>query len=124
MDEHSNRLFDRFQLAGLDDRQRGFTRPVELEQVDGQYRARLRYESTQVVTAPSATEQAALLGLIHDLHARGYRQLKTQLSFRKGRYLGSEETWIEYADPAPDRGSGALANILGWFRRREKTTRP
>src|SRR5688500_6131884 len=83
-----NSLGDRFQLAGLDDRQRGFSRPVEIDPVEGQYRARLRYESTQIVTAPAATETAALLVLIHDLHAQGYRQLKTQLSFRKG---GSEE---------------------------------
>ena len=111
-----NSLVDRFQLAGLDDRQRGFSRPVDIDPVEGQYRARLRYESTQIVTAPAATEAAALLVLIHDLHAQGYRQLKTQLSFRKGTYLGSQEPWIEYADPTPDRGSGLLSTIRNWFR--------
>ena len=118
MDEKNdaiNSLGDRFQLAGLDDRQRGFSRPVEIDPVEGQYRARLRYESTQIVTAPAATEAAALLVLIHDLHAQGYRQLKTQLSFRKGTYLGSQEPWIEYADPTPDRGSGLLSTIRNWF---------
>ena len=48
-----NSLVDRFQLAGLDDRQRGFSRPVDIDPVEGQYRARLRYESTQIVTAPA-----------------------------------------------------------------------
>ncbi|HZN44790.1 MAG TPA: hypothetical protein VFB56_05650, partial [Nitrospiraceae bacterium] len=66
-----NRSLDRFQLAGLDDRLRGFSRPVEFEQVEGQYRARLRYESTQMVTVAAATEEAALVVLIHDLHAQG-----------------------------------------------------
>ena len=112
-------LSDRFQLAGLDDRQRGFSRPVDFEQVEGQYRARLRYESTQIVSAPSATEEAALLVLIHELQAQGYRQLKTQLSFRNGTYLGSQEHWIEYADPTPVQGWGPLAKILNWYRRRE-----
>ena len=111
-----NSLGDRFQLAGLDDRQRGFSRPVDIDPVEGQYRARLRYESTQIVTAPAATEAAALLVLIHDLHAQGYRQLKTQMSFRRGTYLGSQEPWIEYADPTPDRGSGLLSTIRNWFR--------
>jgi hypothetical protein len=110
-----NSLGDRFQLAGLDDRQRGFSRPVDIDPVKGQYRARLRYESTQIVTAPAATEAGALLELIHDLHAQGYRQLKTQLSFRRGTYLGSQEPWIEYADPTPDRGWGLLSTICNWF---------
>ena len=116
MDEKKGSLVDRFQLAGLDDRQRGFSRPVDIDPVEGQYRARLRYESTQIVTAPAATEGAALLVLIHDLHAQGYRQLKTQLSFRGGTYLGSQEPWIEYADPTPDRDSGLLSTIRNWFR--------
>ena len=111
-----NSLLDRFQLAGLDDRQRGFSRPVDFERAEGQYRARLRYESTQIVTGPAATKEAALLVLIQDLHAQGYRQLKTQLSFQNGTYLGSQENWIEYADPTPDRGWGALSKILNWFR--------
>ncbi len=117
-------MLDRYQLAGLDDRQRGFSRPIEFEQEGEQYRARLRYESTQVVTTPSPTEEAALLVLIHDLHTQGYRQLKTQLSFRKGTYLGSQENWIDYADPVPDPGSGPLEKILNWFRRRERTAHP
>ena len=122
MDEKGNVInspLDRLQLAGLDDRQRGFSRPVEFERVEGQYRARLRYESRHILSAPSATEEAALLGLIHDLHAQGYRQLKTQLSFRKGTYLGSQQNWIEYADPTPVRSSGPLMKILDWFRPRE-----
>jgi hypothetical protein len=114
----------RYQLAGLDDRQRGFSRPVEFEQEGEQYRARLRYESTQLVSEPSPTEEAALLVLIHDLHAQGYRQLKSQLSFRNGTYLGSQENWIDYGDPVPDRGSGPLAKILSWFRRKERPTHP
>jgi hypothetical protein len=112
-----NSLLDRYQLAGLDHRQRGFSRPVEFKQQEMQYRASLRYESQKLMTRPAPTQEAALLVLIHDLHEQGYRQLKTQLSFRQGAYLGSQEIWIEYPDPAPDPGLGLLAKIRHWFRR-------
>jgi hypothetical protein len=113
-------LLDRYQLAGLDDRQRGFSRSVEFEQDDTQhapYRAILRYESIRLVTEPSFSQDAALRLLVQSLHDRGYRQLKTQMSFRKGAYLGSQEAWVEYPDPAP-RIAAPFEKILGWFRRR------
>jgi hypothetical protein len=111
-------LFDRYQLAGLDDRLRGFSRPVEFEQQHAQYRAIFRYESAHVVTEPSPTQDIALGHLIHLLHERGYRQLRTQMNFRNGTYLGSQEMWIEYPDPAPRRASGTLEKLFSWFRQR------
>ncbi|HEU4503413.1 MAG TPA: hypothetical protein VFR79_01175, partial [Nitrospira sp.] len=90
---------DTYQLAGLDPRERGFSRPVDLVQENRWYRATLRYEAAQVATAPTDSEEAALQLLIATLHGQGYRQLKTQISFRNGIYLGSRESWIEYPDP-------------------------
>jgi hypothetical protein len=115
-----SRLLDRHQLAGLDDRQRGFSRPVEFEQDDAQpapYRALLRYESICLVTERSSSQDGALRLLVQSLQDRGYRQLKTQMSFRNGTYLGSQEAWIEHPDPAPPIG-GPLKKLLGWFRQR------
>lgn len=80
---------DRHQLAGLDSKERGFNRPVELERVGEGYRAILRYESLRVATEPCATQDEALSRLIHALQVEGYRQLRTQRSFRNGVYLGS-----------------------------------
>jgi len=40
--------------------------------------------------------------LIHTLQSEGYRQLRSQMSFRNGVYLGSQEMWVEYPDPAPE----------------------
>ena len=110
---------DTYQLAGLDPRERGFSRPVEVKQEDQRYLASLRYESTCVVTEPADTQEAALQLLIATLHGQGYRQLKTQISFRGGTYLGSRECWVEYPDPplAARRGAGLVATIRNWFHR-------
>ena len=108
-----------YQLAGLDPRERGFSRPVEVREDDQRYRASMRYEATRVVTEPGNTQEAALQLLVATLHDQGYRQLKTQISFRSGTYLGSRESWVEYPDPplARRRGAGLVAAIRNWFHR-------
>lgn len=111
---------DTHQLAGLDDRERGFSRPVEFEQAGQGYRAMLRYEATRVNTEPEPTQERALVALIDLLHAQGYRQLRTQVSFQNGVYLGSQAMWIEYPDPSPPQtaASSLIARLLNWVRPR------
>lgn len=110
---------DKHQLAGVDSRERGFSRPVEFEREREHYQAVLRYETVRVTTDPHPTQDDALLALIQTLHGQGYRQLRTQRSFRNGLYLGSQELWIEYPDPQPEpTPQGILAVIAGWFRSR------
>ncbi|HEX5645570.1 MAG TPA: hypothetical protein VFX56_01255 [Nitrospira sp.] len=109
--------FDKHQLAGLDNRERGFSRPVEFERAGEGYRALLRYETVRVTTEIHPTQDEALTILIQTLHVQGYRQLKTQRSFRDGIYLGSQELWVEYPDPQPEEESkGLLGIIMSWFR--------
>jgi hypothetical protein len=116
---------DKHQLAGLDHRERGFSRPVEFEEAGESFRAILRYETTRISTEPHPAQDAALLALIQTLHTEGYRQLRTQVSFRNGIYLGSQEMWVEYPDPAPPpRPEGLLTKIAGWFRRRKRDNNP
>jgi hypothetical protein len=108
---------DRHQLAGLDSKARGFNRPVEFERVGEGCRAILRYESLVVTTDLCPTQDEALSLLIRLLQADGYRQLRTQRSFRNGVYLGSQELWLEYPDPQPAlKPEGLLARVTGWFR--------
>ena len=109
---------DTYQLAGLDPRERGFSRPVEVKQDGHHYCAALRYEAVHITPKPGDTPEAALQLLIDLLHGEGYRQLKTQISFRSGTYLGSREPWTEYPDPPPARrGVALVAAIRNWFHR-------
>jgi hypothetical protein len=114
---------DKHQLAGLDDRERGFSRPIELEREGQGYRAVLRYESLRMASDLHPTQDGALLTLIQTLQTQGYRQLKTQMSFRNGVYLGSQELWIEYPDPpqAESEATRFIARLLNWFRIRTTT---
>jgi hypothetical protein len=110
---------DKYQLAGLDARARGFSRPVMFDRVGEGYRAILRYETILVETEPHSTQDDALCMLIQTLQTDGYRQLRTQMSFRSGVYLGSQELWVEYPDLVPEpEPPGFMARLLNWFRLR------
>jgi hypothetical protein len=116
-----NDIVEKYQLAGLDEHERGFNRVVELERDGGRCRAVLRYETTLLVTDGCAIHADALVELIRLLHARGFRQLRSQLSFRENTYYGNREPWIEYPDPErsvrpPD---GIIARLFDWLRQGE-----
>ena len=110
---------EKHQLAGLDTRERGFSRPVVFEKADGRYQAILRYETTHVVTTAQDTLGAALEELVRLLQGQGYSQLRSQLSVREGAYLGSQEPWIEYPDPVrqPETPDGLIGKFFSWFSR-------
>jgi len=109
---------DTYQLAGLDDRERGFSRPAVIQATAAGFQARLTYERHTIVSEVQATGDQALHLLIATLHHHGFRQLKTQMSFRGGVYLGSQELWVEYPDPPPEvKARGVLSTIASWFRR-------
>ena len=116
----SDQAQETHQLAGFDARERGFSRPVVFEQADrGGYQAILRYETTRVVTTAQDTPEAALAELIRTLQGQGYSQLRSQLSVRESTYLGSQEPWVEYPDPArqPETPDGLISKLFGWLRR-------
>lgn len=111
--------YERHELAGFDDRERGFSRIADLAPDARGYAAKLRYERTLVVGEPAETPGGAVVHLVHALHARGYRQIRSRLSFKGEEYLGSQEPWVEYPDPPPPpRGLGALlGKIMRRFRK-------
>ena len=53
-----------YQIAGLDDLERGFNRQVEVNYLEGQYQANFRYEKLLLSTDPQVTEAEALLNLV------------------------------------------------------------
>jgi hypothetical protein len=111
----SDGALEKHQLAGFDDRERGFNRPVECEASAGRFRALLRYETTQVAAEHPGSPSEALNELVQMLHRRGYRELRSQLSFKNGVYLGSQEPWIQYPDPAPEPPPGLWRNLVHWI---------
>jgi hypothetical protein len=113
---------EKHQLAGFDARERGFSRPVVFQQTGGGYQAVLRYETTHVVTTIQHTSKAALEELIRMLQRQGYSQLRSQLNFREGTYLGSQEPWIEYPDPerSPEQEDGWLKRMVRCFQRQSE----
>ena len=120
----SDQAQEKHQLAGFDARERGFSRPIVFEQTDGGYQAILRYETTRVVTTAQATPGGALEELIRTLQGQGYSQLRSQLSVRQGTYLGSQEPWIEYPDPAraTEQQGGWLKRLCRSFLRQSEDT--
>jgi hypothetical protein len=99
-------------LAGLDERERGFSRAVDIERREGVFRAVFRYE-TLVLESAAASAAAALAELMRLLHERDYRQLRTRLTFLGGAYLGSQELWIECPDPErPPEAVGGLSGLV------------
>ena len=110
-------LIAKHQLSGVDERDRGFSRQVTIERVDGQYLASLRYESTFVATDGCDDETSALAELIQKLHSMGYGQLQTQRSFSSGTYLGTQEACVEYPDPERPERPAEIGGMVAWIRR-------
>ncbi len=104
---------EKHQLAGVDNRQRGFARTVDLHCRDSDYHATLLYETHRLQGEPAETGAAALEALVRVLHREGYRQIQTRLSFRGEEYLGSQEVWVDYADP---HLPSPLARLWTWLR--------
>jgi hypothetical protein len=120
----SDQAREKYQLAGVDTRERGFSRPIVFEQADGGYQAILRYETTRVVTSAQETVGTALEELVRTLQGQGYSQLRSQLSVREGTYLGSQEPWIEYPDPARrmEQQGGWMKRLFRCFQRQSEDT--
>jgi len=114
----ANEAREKHLLAGLDERARGFTRMVSIEQQAEIFRASLQYETHLVVSADADNPAAALADLARRLHERGYTQLRSRLTFAGGTYLGSQEQWVEYADPerVPETEGGLFGRMrLIWW---------
>ncbi len=113
----ADQVGERHQLAGFDDQERGFNRPVEFVRSERGMQAVLRYERKRAASPEAPDTAQALRALIALLQHEGYTQLRTQQSYRDGAYLGSQEPWIEYPDPPKPSHSGRFARLKQWFLR-------
>jgi hypothetical protein len=92
-------IVEKHQVAGLDEKERGFNRQIDVERVEDGYRAVLRYEQTLVETAVCGAPLQTVDALVRMLRDRGYTQLRSRVNFKGAAYLGTQEPWIEYPDP-------------------------
>ena len=88
-----------YQIAGLDERERGFNRQAPVMVSPEGVHVDLQYETFHVIIGPVPTEEQALRELVQELQRRGYSQLRHQRLFVGERYLGSQEIWVDYPDP-------------------------
>ena len=88
-----------YQIAGLDERERGFNRQAPVRVSPEGVHVDLQYETFHVIIGPVSTEEQALKELVRELQRRGYSQLRHQRLFVGECYLGSQEVWVDYPDP-------------------------
>ena len=88
-----------YQIAGLDERERGFNRQAPVMVSPEGVHVHLQYENFHVNIGPVPTEEQALQDLGQELQKRGDSGLRHQRLFVGERYLGSQEVWVDYPDP-------------------------
>ena len=94
------RIVERHQLEGQDERRRVFNRLVDILRVEKGYTAIFHYEGLTFETEPSRTVEETLRTLISKIQSAGFSNLRTRLNFRGPRYLAEREPWATYPDPA------------------------
>lgn len=108
---------EKYEVAGVDDRERGFNRQVLIHRESQKFLATLRYETVHISSELGESAETALEQLIHKLHDKGYRQVRSRLSFRGDEYFGSQELWVEYPDPTPPSW---ISTVIDMFRQIRK----
>jgi len=94
------RVVERHQIEGQDERQRVFNRLVDILRVEKGYKAVFHYEGLNFETDPSRTIEETIQNLIAKLRKSGCSNLRTRLNFRGPRYLAEREPWVIFQEPA------------------------
>ncbi|MBI3610953.1 MAG: hypothetical protein HY204_09675 [Nitrospirae bacterium] len=92
------RIVERHQIEGQDERQRVFNRLADVLRVEKGYLAVFHYEGLTFETAPSRTIEETLRNLVVALHNAGFSKLRSRLNFRGRRYMAEREPWVNYPD--------------------------
>jgi hypothetical protein len=94
------RIVERHQIEGQDERQRVFNRLADILRVEKGYAAIFHYEGLNFETEPSRTIEETIQNLISKLQKADCSNLRSRLNFRGPRYLAEREPWLNYPDPA------------------------
>ncbi|MBI3596577.1 MAG: hypothetical protein HY203_05430 [Nitrospirae bacterium] len=95
-----NRITERYQIEGQDERQRVFNRLVDIQRIDKGYKAVFHYEGLTFETEAFRTVDETLRDFISQLQRSGFSHLRARLNFRGERYLAEREPWVNYPDGA------------------------
>lgn len=94
------RIVERHQIEGQDERHRVFNRLVDILRVEKGYTAIFHYEGLTFETESARTVEETIRNLISKLQKAGCSNLRTRLNFRGQRYLAEREPWVNYPDRA------------------------
>jgi hypothetical protein len=94
------RIVERHQIEGQDERQRVFNRLVDILRVEKGYTGIFHYEGLTFETKSARTVEETIQDLISRLQKAGCSNLRTRLNFRGQRYLAEREPWVNYPDGA------------------------
>ena len=87
-----------YQLEGIDDGGRYFSRSLEITDSEGLFSALINYEGLKIATNYYHTKEEALKELVSDLRKRGFIKIRARLNYIRGRYLVEERPWIYFPD--------------------------
>lgn len=94
------RITERYQIEGQDERRRVFNRLVDIQRIEKGYKAIFHYEGLTFETEAFRTIEDALRDFVSRLHRAGFSSLRTRLNFRGQRYLAEREPWVNYPEGA------------------------
>jgi hypothetical protein len=92
------RIIERYQIEGQDERQRVFNRLVDIQRIEKGYLAIFHYEGLTFETEAFRTVDDALRNFVAQLHRSGFSNLRTRLNFKGPRYLAEREPWVNYPE--------------------------
>ncbi len=94
------RIVERHQIEGQDERQRVFNRLVDILRVEKGYVGIFHYEGLTFESDSARTVEETIQNIISKLQKTGCSNLRTRLNFRGQRYLAEREAWVNYPDSA------------------------
>jgi hypothetical protein len=99
-DRLMQRITERHQIEGQDERQRVFNRLVDIQRIEKGYKAIFHYEGLTFETEAFRTVDETLRHFVSQLQRSGFSNLRTRLNFRGPRYLAEREPWVNYPEEA------------------------
>lgn len=87
-----------YQLEGVDEEGRYFSRSVIFRDPEGVFSALFNYEGLKIETNHHPNPDGALKELVSKLKKRGFNKIRARLNYIEGKYLEERRPWIYFPD--------------------------